>query len=101
MSSLANTLFLSSVSVWELMLKITKGRLIFPDEPVRYLPEMRKKYHLHSLSLSEEDALYVAKLPSHHYDPFDRMLIAQALCQNLVILTPDAQFTKYPVKVFW
>lgn len=98
---LENTLFLSSVSVWELSLKLARGRLELPGDPSRFFPAMREKYRVHTLPLGEADAVSVTKLPALHRDPFDRMLIAQALINDLVLLTPDEQFTKYPVKVFW
>jgi PIN domain nuclease of toxin-antitoxin system len=54
-----------------------------------------------SVAIDQESALHVARLPSLHRDPFDRLLIAQALVHGLTILTPDPLISQYPARVVW
>jgi PIN domain nuclease of toxin-antitoxin system len=54
-----------------------------------------------SLALAEEHVLTLAKLPTLHRDPFDRMLVCQAVVEGLVVLTPDAEVTQYPIRAVW
>lgn len=96
-----NEVFLSSVSTWELAVKNALGRLPLPEAPITIFPSMREAHGIESLSLDEESTLYVSRLPSFHRDPFDRMLICQALVHDLVILTPDKEIQQYPVKTTW
>jgi PIN domain nuclease of toxin-antitoxin system len=67
-----------------------------------FVPAQRVQHGIDLLTLSEEAALQVANLPRLHKDPFDRMLISQALVHGLVILTPDADIRQYPtVQTMW
>ncbi len=93
--------FLSSVSTWEIAVKHTLGRLPLPEAPLAIIPSMRDAHGIESLSLDEESTLYVPRLPAYHRDPFDRMLVCQAIVQDLVILTPDKDIHQYPVKTTW
>ena len=62
---------------------------------------MRASHGIEPLSLDEESTLYVSRLLPYHKDPFDRMLICQAIVHNLVILTPDDDVRQYPVRTKW
>jgi PIN domain nuclease of toxin-antitoxin system len=93
--------YLSPVSTWEIAVKHALGRLPLPSSPRDFVPAMRAGHGIESLSLDEQSTLYVAQLPSFHRDPFDRMLICQALVHDLVILTPDEEIRRYPVKTRW
>ena len=97
----SNEVFLSSVSVWEIMVKHALGRLPLPAPPERYLPEMRARHGITALPLDEVAACYLGRLPVLHQDPFDRMLVCQALARGLILLTPDEQLHRYPVAVLW
>lgn len=97
----ANEAYLSAVSTWEIAIKNVLGRLPLPAPPERFIPDQREKHHISALSLDEEDTLYLTRLPSYHKDPFDRMLICQAITHGLVILTPDESILQYPVKTAW
>jgi PIN domain nuclease of toxin-antitoxin system len=66
-----------------------------------YIPEQREKHGIQSLLLDEASSLQVSSLPKVHNDPFDRMLISQALIHGLTILTPDELIKKYPVRILW
>lgn len=93
--------YLSALSAWEISRKWAKGDLKLPGHPSTVVPAARKAAGVAELTVTEEDALIAEKLPLHHKDPIDRMLMAQALNRNLVILTPDRLFEPYPVRVMW
>lgn len=96
-----NEVFLSAVSVWEISVKHGLGRLPLPEPPERFVPLQRERHGIDVLPLEEEAALYLNRLPSSHRDPFDRMLICQAIVHGMVILTPDELVTQYPVLSIW
>jgi PIN domain nuclease of toxin-antitoxin system len=96
-----NEVYLSSVSTWEIAVKHTLGRLSLPEPPAKFIPAMREAHGVESLSLDEESTLLVSKLPPYHRDPFDRMLVCQAIAHNLVILTPDDEISQYLVNTRW
>lgn len=97
----ANDVFLSVVSVWEIGVKNAAGRLPLPLAAERYVPQLRERHGIESLALDESAVLQIAKLPAHHRDPFDRMLVCQAIVRGLTILTPDSLVTQYPVSTAW
>ena len=97
----ANDVFLSVISTWEIAVKHSLGRLMLPAPPVQLIPRMREAHGVASLALGEEEALYSSKIPYLHRDPFDRMLICQAIVNGLAILTPDQLISQYPVRVIW
>lgn len=96
-----NEAFLSVVSCWEIALKHSAGKLPLPAPPERLVPEQREKHGIATLPLDEESALRVTRLPPYHRDPFDRMLVSQAITGGLVILTPDEAIRGYPVRTAW
>ena len=95
------SVFLSSVSVWEIVIKHVLGRLPLPDPPAQFIPEMRALHAIEPLPLEEEAVVMLPKLPDIHRDPFDRMLVCQALAHGLSLLTPDSSIRRYPVSVVW
>lgn len=96
-----NDVYLSAVSVWEIARKHAQGGLTLTSQPSSLIPATRERSGIASLPLTEDDSLAAEKLPPHHKDPFDRMLIAQALNGGLVIATSDGHFDAYPVRVLW
>jgi PIN domain nuclease of toxin-antitoxin system len=94
-----NEVYLSVVSLWEMLVKYQLGKLPLPQPPEHYVPLQRTRHMIDSLPLDEASVRQVANLPPLHRDPFDRMLICQALEHNLVIVTVDDQIRAYPVKV--
>lgn len=96
-----NEVFLSTVSDWEIAVKYALQRLPLPEPPYDYIPHQRDKHGILSLKLNEESALHLTRLPELHKDPFDRMLVCQALIHGLTILTPDKLITQYPAKTAW
>jgi PIN domain nuclease of toxin-antitoxin system len=101
MSDGGNELFLSAASGWEMAIKAKLGRLQLPGDLERFISEQLALNAIESLPVEMSHALHVYKLPDHHRDPFDRMLIAQAQLENLPILTADPQISRYPVEVIW
>lgn len=94
-----NEVYLSSVSVWEAIVKYQLGKLPLPESPETYLPKQRNLHQITNLALDESSVIQLAKLPPLHRDPFDRMLICQALQNSLTIATVDAAIRAYSVSV--
>jgi PIN domain nuclease of toxin-antitoxin system len=86
-----NTVFASAVSLWEIWLKESLGKLRLPAD----FETRRAAESFESLPLSAKHARRVALLPWHHRDPFDRMLVAQAQAEDLMLLTADNHLTRY------
>lgn len=96
-----NAVFLSVVSAWEIAVKHGSGRLPLPQKPDLFVRKQREDHLLESLPLLEAHVLTLIKLPGIHHDPFDRMLICQAVAEGLTILTPDEAITQYPIRTVW
>ena len=94
-------IYLSAVTSWEISIKMRLGKLDFPGPPAQHVPRFMAKQSLRPLSVNHSHAAKVYDLPAHHADPFDRMLIAQALIEDMVILTSDRSFRKYAAKLLW
>jgi PIN domain nuclease of toxin-antitoxin system len=94
-----NEVYLSAVSVWEAIVKYQLGKLPLPEPPEIYLPKQRDIHQIVSLALDESSVAQLANLPALHRDPFDRMLICQALQNGLTIATVDAAVRAYSVSV--
>lgn len=96
-----NQAYLSTASAWEIAVKHGLGRLPLASPPEQLVPEARRLHGIESLALEEEASLHVHRLPSLHRDPFDRMLVSQAIVHGLVILTPDPLIRQYPARTLW
>ena len=96
-----NELYLSAASAWEIALKHGRGRLSLSAPPERFVATQRDAHLISSLPIDEESALHVSRLPDLHRDPFDRILVAQAIVHGLTILTPDPLVTQYPARTMW
>jgi PIN domain nuclease of toxin-antitoxin system len=92
--------FLSPVSLWEALVKYRLGKLPLPENPEVYLPRQCRLHQIDSLPLDEASVQHLASLPDLHRDPFDRMLICQALEHGLTLATVDAAIKSYPVNTF-
>ena len=90
-----NLVFVSAASAWEIAIKKSLGKLKAPND----LAEQIEKQRFTPLVININHALTVEKLPSHHQDPFDRILIAQAICEQLTIITRDLKFDNYDVTI--
>lgn len=96
-----NEVFLSAVSTWEISLKYALGKLPLPEPPDIVVPEIRRHGRMESLPLGEDATLQLFRLPALHRDPFDRMLICQAIVGGMTIVTPDDEIRRYPVPTAW
>ena len=97
----ANTLLLSVVSAWELVVKTQARKLRLPEPPSVYVPTRLAHYAMEALPLSLAHVLAAESLPLLHRDPFDRLLVAQAASEGVPILTIDPDIGRYSVKVVW
>jgi PIN domain nuclease of toxin-antitoxin system len=91
----SNNVFVSAVSVWEIEIKRKKGQLKSPENLLEAITYSQFSF----LSITEHHAVKAASLPEHHKDPFDRLLIAQAMLEKMVIVTSDIKFGQYGVAV--
>ncbi len=92
-----NDVFLSVVSLWEVIIKQQLGKLPLPQPAETYLPFQRDRHGIVTLPVTEESVVRVASLPPLHRDPFDRLLIAQALHHGLTLVTIDSAVQAYPI----
>lgn len=100
-TDLSNEVFLSAVTSWEVAIKAGAGKLKLPEPPGLYVPRRMADQGLLPLPVSHAHALAVFGLPSHHRDPFDRLLVAQANVEDLVLVTSDRIMEEYPVEILW
>jgi PIN domain nuclease of toxin-antitoxin system len=94
-------LYISPASTWEIVIKSALGKYSLPNPPKLYLPDRMTLLGLRPLHITHTHALDVSELPLHHPDPFDRILIAQARCEDMVLMTSDHVFSKYQVQTLW
>lgn len=90
-----NSLFLSAISNWEIIVKYRLGKLHLPAPPVGYVKTQRIRHGINSLALDERSVERLAQLPTIHRDPFDRMLICQAIQHGMAIATEDHTIRAY------
>ncbi len=93
----SSELYLSAVSSWEIAIKVGTGKLALPGRPSEIVARAMRLMSLQSLDITHLHALAVEDLPNYHRDPFDRMLMAQARTERMVLLTGDRIFEKYKV----
>jgi PIN domain nuclease of toxin-antitoxin system len=91
-----NIVYVSAATSWEISIKRTIGKLKIPESDYR---EELRLHRFMPLSITTEHALAVENLPPHHKDPFDRMLIAQALEEKLALVTRDPRLKAYDVRI--
>lgn len=92
-------LLLSVASIWEISIKHGLGKLRLPDPVERWIPSRIQIGQAAVLAIEAQHALRVASLPSLHRDPFDRMIVAQALVEGVPVLTSDAALAQYGIEV--
>ncbi len=97
----ANDVYFSVASGWEIVVKAGLRRVELPDDPERFIPEQVSANAFQVLPVHLRHALKMYTLPDLHRDPFDRMLVAQAVSEELVLLSGDPQIARYPVEVVW
>lgn len=96
-----NQLFISAISIAEMAIKVGIGKLTLDVELSEFLHTGMKNSQISELPLGSSHAIRLATLPLHHRDPFDRLLVATAMEENLTLLTDDVEIRKYPVNLAW
>ena len=99
-----NEILVSTISFWEISLKYSMGKLLLGEYIPENFPEACFKMGFESINLDANTCItYHHLLPKYHKDPFDRMLIAQAIAEDLTIITQDQKFALYEqsVKILW
>ncbi len=96
-----NDLFLSIASIWEIQIKMQLGKLRLPETLEQIVTTQQRKNNFHLLSIQTNHVYGLGQLSSQHKDPFDRMLISQAIHEDMPILTKDDVMKKYSVEVIW
>lgn len=97
----SNTLILSIVSIWEMQIKSQLGKLQLDSSLHELVMKQQRTNDIQICNARLEHVLELEKLPLHHRDPFDRLLIAQARVENAIFLSRDTAFSAYSVQVVW
>ncbi len=96
-----NDVFLSVVTAWELQIKISLNRFSIRGGLENAIKDEQRNNNFHILPVKLSHALYLENLPPHHKDPFDRLLISQAIVENMTLISADNNFGKYKVNLLW
>jgi PIN domain nuclease of toxin-antitoxin system len=96
-----NQVLLSAASAWEILVKAETGRLPFPRPAGPYLRNQLRKTATAVLPVQLSHVLRLENLPHHHRDPFDRMILAQAIEEEIPVVSADSKFALYPVELLW
>ncbi|MFN0123570.1 MAG: type II toxin-antitoxin system VapC family toxin [Blastocatellia bacterium] len=96
-----NKLFLSHVSIWEIQLKTQLGRLGLPLPLSDLVDEQQRQNGIQLMPIQPRHIYALGQLAYHHTDPFDRLLIAQAITENLQMISADHVFPAYPLNLIW
>jgi PIN domain nuclease of toxin-antitoxin system len=96
-----DAVFLSAASAWEITIKFASGKLRLPEPPRVYVSKRTAPAGLLGLEITHEHGFRAGELPKYHSDPFDRMLIAQAQAEGMVLVTADRMISKYSVETLW
>ena len=100
-ASRGNDLLVSPATLWEVAIKVSIGKYELDEEFAPFFSRVLAAYNMTLLPINVEHAAAVAGLPFHHRDPFDRLLIAQALCEDISIVSADRAFDRYNVRRIW
>lgn len=96
-----NECFLSVVSAWEMAIKASTGKLALSQSVERFIPEQLAANGFRLLEIDFRHAARVESLPFHHRDPFDRLLVAQAMSEKMTVISADAALSEYGIKRIW
>ena len=96
-----NSKFLSIVSLWKIAVKVSLGKLVLDKSFERLFPEQLYFNRIEVLDITVDSLIKLTTLPFHHRDPFDRLIIAQALVEGLPIIGTDAAFDAYGISREW
>jgi PIN domain nuclease of toxin-antitoxin system len=90
--------YISAAVVWEIVIKHSLGKLKLPANPAVYIPSLIAQLAFRPLPITTAHALTLTVLPRHHNDPFDRMLIAQARCEAMTLISTNRNVARYAVQ---
>ena len=96
-----NEIYFSVVSAWEIIIKVGTGKFSLSQPPEIYIPSRITSNQFETLTVQMPHILRINGLPNFHKDPFDRLLIAQSLVEDLSLITVDQEIAQYPVKTIW
>ena len=96
-----NQIFVSIASLWEIAIKISLGKLQIEQPLGEYVKTHLFSNDIQILPISQSHIMQVIMMPFHHKDPFDRMIVAQSLVENIPIIGIDAKFDAYGIRRFW
>jgi PIN domain nuclease of toxin-antitoxin system len=96
-----NNPILSIASIWEMSIKISLKKLVIPEPPIQFIENELTQNRIATLPISVRHLEHVIALPFHHRDPFDRLMIAQAMSENIPIVSRDGLFDLYPIQRLW
>jgi PIN domain nuclease of toxin-antitoxin system len=96
-----NMLFFSKVSLWEITIKISLGKLVLAERWLTLIEKEMTSNGIQWLEIEIDHLKILADLPFHHRDPFDRLLISQAISESMSIVSIDSQFSEYPLDIIW
>jgi PIN domain nuclease of toxin-antitoxin system len=100
-ADLNNQLVLSAVSLWEIAIKVSIGKLELLQPYDQLIPEQLEENDINILPIELIHLTTVVGLPFYHRDPFDRLIIAQAITEDLPVVSPDSLFSQYAIKLIW
>ena len=98
--SIDNKNFVSVASLWEIAIKINIGKLSL-SKPYHTIKQQIEENYIELLSIVFDHTLQLVSLPFYHRDPFDRLIIAQAMAENMAVVTKDGNFKNYPIQIIW
>ena len=101
LESKENQLYLSAASSWEISIKTGLGKLPLPEAPDKYISSRMASLKILPLDVKHHHSFIVYKLPLHHRDPFDRILIASSIAENFHLMSADKQFHSYDINLLW
>ncbi|MGL6339678.1 MAG: type II toxin-antitoxin system VapC family toxin [Waterburya sp.] len=96
-----NQLYFSAASSWEICIKAGLGKLPLPEPPDNYISSRMANLNISPLDVKHYHSFMVYKLPLHHRDPFDRILIATAIAENIYLMSADSKFRHYDLDLLW
>jgi len=100
-ADIENEVLLSAASLWEFAIKVSLGKLELEGPLSSLIPRQLIANEIGLLAIEPRHVFLLTDLPFHHRDPFDRLIIAQAMSEGLPVLSGDGEFQKYPIQVIW
>jgi len=96
-----NRKLVSTASCWEIAIKVSLKKLDLGSSYGEFIPRQIARNNFEMLTISHDHLAMTASLPFHHRDPFDRLLIAQAMCEDIPLISTDQRLDAYPVERIW